>query len=216
MHHPIQWKERPDGPGIPRSTETRTIMGPPPYHQIVFCHCHNCRLEWPVWCAPMNGCFRCYGGLLPGLYVGPLPATGSFRVYPKYQDVALIAENYLQHSDIMTLLRNARIPRTDVRHDNKKHTLVKKYFELAPDPPCPRQVLQVRFLERRRNFVPCADVFKSFDTMQQYIHTMWPGGEKGEKMWTNFLDETRNVIRNVDTLIVPAAVSLNETRCAES
>ncbi len=214
VHHPIQWKERPDGPGIPRPTESRTMMGPPPYHQIVFCHCYNCRLEWPVWCAPMNGCHRCYSGLLPGMYAGQImPATGNFKVYPQYQDVALIAERYLEHNDIIILLRNARIPRSNVPHDQKKHTLIKKYFDLAPDPPSRRQILLVRFLERQCNFVPCADVFESFDSMQQYIHNMWPGGERGANMWTNFLDGARSVIRNPNSLIVPAAV---ETHCTES
>ena len=185
-----------------------------------------------MWCAPIHGCFRCYSGLMPGRYAGPFPITGSFRVYPQYQDVALIVENFLQLDEIVALLRNARIPRTDVRHDNKKHTLVKKFFELAPDPPCPRQVLQVRFLERRRNFMPMAEVFQSFDAMQRFIHAMWPGGDEGLTLWTDFLDETRDVIRNVDArtygvngggaLIVPAtvrraeAVLRNRTRGAES
>jgi len=163
---------------------------------------------------------------MQGRYAGPFPTTGSFRVYPQYQDIALIVENFLQLDEIVALLRNARIPRTDVRHDNKKHTLVKKYFELAPDPPCPRQVLQVRFLERRRNFMPKAEVFQCFDAMQQYIHAMWPGGDEGMTLWTDFLDETRDVIRNVDAriygvtgggaLIVPVGVSLNMARCTES
>ena len=179
-----------------------------------------------MWCAPIHGCFRCYSGLMPGRYAGPFPITGSFRVYLQYQDVALIVENFLQLDEIVALLRNARIPRTDVRHDNKKHTLVKKYFELASDPPCPRQVLQIRFLERRRNFMPMAEVFQSFDAMQRFIHAMWPGGDEGLTLWTDFLDETRDVIRNVDAriygvtdggaLIVPEAVSRNRTRGAES
>ena len=179
-----------------------------------------------MWCAPIHRRFRCYSGLLPGRYAGPFPVTGSFRVYPQYQDIALIVENFLRLDEIVALLHNARIPKTDVRHDNKKHTLVKKFFELALNPPCPRQVLQARFLERRRDFMPKAEVFQSFDTMQQYIHAMWPGGDEGVELWTDFLDETRDVIRNVDAriygvtgggaLIVPVGVSLNMARCTES
>ncbi len=122
----------------------------------------------------------------------------------------------MSHPDAVKLLVTARIPKSDVRHDNTKHTLVKKYFELAPDPPSATQLLQVRYLERQRSFTPCIEVFESFDAMQQFLHAMWPGGREGANMWKNFLDAARNVIRNPDSLIVPAAVTLNETQCTET
>jgi len=222
VYFPVQWRdgpgyESPGGrrPGIPRPTEQRTVMGPPPYHQIVFCHCPMCILEWPMFCAPMT-CLRCYSGLLPGLYAGQLPVTGSFKTYPRYQDIALILENFLRCDEVTALLRNARIPKKDVRHDTRKHTLIKKFLELATDPPCPRQVLQVRFLNRQKGFTPLYDIFQSYDAMQQFLHTMWPGGNEGQRLWTMFLEDTRGVIRNVDSLIVPVGVSLNMTRCTDS
>ena len=130
-----------------------------------------------------------------GLYSGSLSTTGDYRIYPEGQDLALIMEEYLYHTDAVTLLRDAGIPVSNSQHNQQKHTLVKKFLEFANDPPTPMQILQVRFLDRHFGYMPQAEDFGNRTAIGHYISMMWPSQRPlGDQAFADFDAETRGVL----------------------